>query len=206
MNNKIYSCYEAELWRQSTIQGGWYNAFGSSKIGRSRRKRWNIKICERGGEMKSLKLTDTKSSDKRLPADVVVGLIESNKIKSQQKQCGFWMKGWDGFGFYGWNGKIFHKKTRGKAYGKPFYCGSVIGIELDMNITPGMDLDKKSKPKTNLVARNNDFTKIGTKGGVIKFYVDDEDLGVAFYDLDLNQEFSLAVSLNNDLYTLQLLD
>lgn len=201
MNHIVYNTYDAELWRTSAIQSGWYNAFGSIKVRKSQTKRWNIKIVDRVKKSRS-------NTKKKQPADVVVGVIESSKARSQDKAAGFWGKGWDGFGLYGWNGKIFHKKSRGKVYGSPFYVGQVIGIELDMMPTPGMDLESKSKARTHIKANSSvrNTMELGKHGGVIKFYVDDEDLGIAFYDLDLDKEYSLAVALSSDQYTLQLIE
>eukprot|EP01083_Nonionella_stella_P268140 906220_1 len=156
LNHIVYNTYDADLWRTSAIAGGWYNAFGSIKIRKSQSKRWNIRICERVKQQRGY-------GAKKKPADVVVGLIQSDKRKSQEKQGGFWLKPFYGFGFYGWNGKIFHKKSRGKVYGMPFYVGSVIGIELDMHLTPGMNLNGKSKPKTNVKSYGK--TNIGSNGG-----------------------------------------
>ncbi len=104
--------------------------------------------------------------------------------------------------YIGYNGKIFHEKAKGKMYCNPFYAEQTIGIELDMKPTPGMDSDGKIKPKMHL--KN---TKLEMSGGaVVKFYVDDEDLGIAFYDLDVNKQYSLAVALNDNAYILQLCD
>ena len=108
--------------------------------------------------------------------------------------------------YTGWNGKIFHKKTRGKVYGLPFYVGQVIGIELDMMPTPGMDLENKPRARTHIKGNSTNIFNLGKRGGIIKFHVDEADLGIAFYDLDLNKEYSLAVALNSDQYTLQLID
>eukprot|EP01083_Nonionella_stella_P003419 9790_1 len=200
LNHIIFNTHDAELWRTSDTEIGWYNAFGSIKIGKSQGKRWNIKICERIKQYEPV-------SGKKQPADVMVGVIESNRRKSQTKPCGFWQKSFAGFGFYGLDGKIVHKKTKGKAYSNPFYAGSVIGIEVNMHITPGMELKGKPKPKMNMKSKKESNKKnIGIHGGVIKFYVDDHDCGVAFYDLDLNKEYSLAVSLNSNVYSLQLMD
>mmetsp|Transcript_24728 Transcript_24728/g.21618 ORF Transcript_24728/g.21618 Transcript_24728/m.21618 type:complete len:512 (+) Transcript_24728:42-1577(+) len=202
MNHIVYNTYDAELWRTSAISSGWFNAFGSIKVRKSQTKRWNIKIVDRVKKPRGI-------TKKKQPADVVLGVIESSKARSQDKAAGFWSKGWDGFGLYGWNGKIFHKKSRGKVYGSPFYVGQVIGIELDMMPTPGMDLESKSKARTHVKGNsssNNNVFELGKHGGIIKFYVDDEDLGIAFYDLDLDKEYSLACALSSDQYTLQLIE
>ena len=92
LNHIVYNTYDAELWRTSAINGGWYNAFGSIKVRKSQTKRWNIKICDRVKQQRT---------GKKQPAEVVLGVIESSKAKSQDKAAGFWSKGWDGFGIYG---------------------------------------------------------------------------------------------------------
>lgn len=68
-----------------------------------------------------------------------------------------------------------------------------------------MDLNRKAIARTNIKANQNS-AQLGKHGGIIKFYIDDEDLGIAFYDLDMSKEYSLAVALNSDQYTLQLID
>eukprot|EP00483_Globobulimina_turgida_P002108 UN02110 len=193
LNHIIYNIKDTELWRSNDVSG-WYNAFGTIKVRKTQIKRWNIKICER---------VKQPQSGKKLPADVVFGVVESHKAKPHDKENGFWMKPFDGFGIYGYNGKIFHEKAKGKMYCNPFYAGQTIGIELNMKPTPGMDVDC-SKIKAKMHLKNTKLVMTG--GAVVKFYVDDEDLGIAFYDLDLNKQYSLAVAFDDHAYILQLCD
>ena len=129
-----------------------------------------------------------------------------------KKAVGFWTKGYEGFGFYGWNGKIFHKQKRGKAYGNAYNVKNIIGVELDMGLKleEGMNDDgkngkkKKSKAKSN-TAKNVKNGVMIASGATITFYVNDKDIGIAFYDIDISKEYVLSVALNSNNYILQLL-
>merc|ERR1712228_823989 len=96
LNHIIFRAKDAELWRSNDLNNGWFNAFGTIKVKRGEIKRWNIKIFERVKQKKNV------------PVDVVLGVVQSKKARPQDSDGGFWEKGNDGFGFYGWNGKIFH--------------------------------------------------------------------------------------------------
>ena len=95
------------------------------------------------------------------------------------------------------DGKIYHKKGKGKSYGiidVPISGDGVIGIDLDMIITPG----KESPHKSKLDAE--------TDGGTLKFCVNGKDLGIAFYGLDIEREYSLAVALDNGAIAVQIVE
>eukprot|EP00485_Elphidium_margaritaceum_P009049 CAMPEP_0202685894 /NCGR_PEP_ID=MMETSP1385-20130828/1720_1 /ASSEMBLY_ACC=CAM_ASM_000861 /TAXON_ID=933848 /ORGANISM="Elphidium margaritaceum" /LENGTH=444 /DNA_ID=CAMNT_0049340365 /DNA_START=44 /DNA_END=1378 /DNA_ORIENTATION=+ len=192
LNHVVYNTYDAQLWRTSAMNGGWYNAFGSYQVREAQqKKRWNLQISARGNMC-------GRPSLRGQPADVVFGVVDCDRIQLQnpnEKPLGFWLKPLNGFAYYGWNGKLSHSKMKNKSYGKPVYVGDRIGVELELIQTPGQDT------RSGYRAHGSD-----NYGGVIRFFVNDEDLGIAFYDLDLTKTYSLAVALNNDAYIVSLID
>ena len=77
----------------------------------------------------------------------------------------------------------------------PFCAGSVVGIQLDRMITPGREPEHKSR-----------LQGTGSEGGVLRFYVNGQDLGIAFYGLDAEDGYSLAVALSSSAYALQIIE
>ena len=63
---------------------------------------------------------------------------------------------------------------------------------------------KKSKAKSN-TAKNVKNGVMIASGATITFYVNDKDIGIAFYDIDISKEYVLSVALNSNNYILQLL-
>mmetsp|Transcript_35025 Transcript_35025/g.57219 ORF Transcript_35025/g.57219 Transcript_35025/m.57219 type:complete len:543 (-) Transcript_35025:77-1705(-) len=211
LNHIVYECQDDELWRASSMKGvGWYNAFGTQRVRKGQRKRWNVRIGERS------KVVELKNGAKP-PADIALGVIAVDSLQQAvNKEGGFWLsKCGQGFALYGWNGKIFHGQQNGTMYGKPIHAGSVVGIELDLRVTPGMEREPKrsisglfgSKSKVNSKAYSQTANaEIGKHGGVIKFYIDDEDLGVAFYDIEMDKQYAFAVAMKSGSYSLQLIE
>ena len=74
-----------------------------------------------------------------------------------------------------------------------------------MQPTPGYTDEKyaKNAPKSNSPLYGHKGVGVG---GQIRFYIDNQSVGIAFYDLDFKKEYSLAVSLNSTKYKLQILD
>ena len=62
----------------------------------------------------------------------------------------------------------------------------------------------KVKVKTNTVKNIKNGVMIAS-GATITFFVNDKDIGIAFYDIDIAKEYVLAVALNSNNYILQLL-
>ena len=66
LDHTEFNLHGSKIWRTKKL--GWYNAFGSCKVGYTQKKRWNIKILPTG------------NCDLSQPADIVIGVIDSDKI------------------------------------------------------------------------------------------------------------------------------
>jgi len=213
LDHNEFSCHDSSVWRKSNYSlSGWFNAFGSCKVSYTQKKRWNLRILPR------------ENCDLKQAADVVIGVVDAedvdklfqkNKGKGK-KASGFWQKGFGGYGFYGWNGKLFYSQhKRGSVYGQAYNVNDTIGVELDMTLKiekEGSDGQKKKKAssksgkaKTNTIKNIRKGVMIAS-GATINFFVNGEDKGVAFYDLDISKEYVLAVGLNSSNYILKLMD
>ncbi len=185
-------------------RGGWFNAFGTVKVRRGQTKRWNIRIIDRTrSDPSSAHFTGMNGGNGSYPgsgstraASLMLGVVESNRAKAQDKDGGFWEKEMGGYALSGSDGKLYHVKGMGKAYGVPLCAGSVVGIELDRMITPGRELSgHKSKVQG-----------AECEGGILRFYVNGQDLGIACYGLNAEDGYSLAVSLDGSAYALQIIE
>ena len=112
----------------------WISVFGTQIIQNGHYKAWKLKIYPRH---ETVEYMAQNNMSQRPVADIVVGVVDVETIKNGKNtkynryDGGFWKDSYFGYGYYGFNGKKFHKKRRGKVYGKKYRIGDIITIELD---------------------------------------------------------------------------
>eukprot|EP01084_Bolivina_argentea_P231572 390485_1 len=118
---------------KSDSKNDWMSVFGAQIIRNGDYKIWKLKIYPRNDAIQSI------INHKEYPiADLVVGVVDVESVmiddsdQYNESKGEFWRKPYTGYGYCGSNGKRFHQRKRGKAYGQKFKVGDVITIELDL--------------------------------------------------------------------------
>ena len=122
------------------------------------------------------RICEKPSSSSMLNAAIIIGIIDVKLLERKERFKGNFTNENGGYGFYSSDGGRYGKLSRyqGQSYGQKWSHGSIITMQLNMMGSSSVSDDAF---------------------GTIEYWVNGKHQGLAFYEIDLEKQYCLAVAM-----------